>query len=134
MKNKFVKVFGILFIVLLVTGCGCSKKKEEPKKEETKKEENVNAPVIKYRDLKNLKIGTAEVSVVGEKTVVSVSIKNETSGIIDVKNIKVILKDSSGNVLHTFDEKLDPVNPGESILLKDAVEKKLTTVATVDYE
>lgn len=136
MRKNYLRIFSLLFMVLIITGCGCSKKSEpkDPIKQEEKNNENVNAPVVNYKDFKGLKIGTASFSVNGEKTFVKVSIKNDSNQSITVNNFKILLKDSDGKVVEELTENLGTLKPSETKEINDSVDKKLLNIATIDYE
>lgn len=131
MKNRIFNLLSIIFILLLITGCGCNKKEE---KKDDKIETNSNTPVIKYETIKNLKFGTASFYVSGEKTYVTTSVINETKNDIKIEKFNILLIDSNGKILTKININLGLIKAGETKEITESINGKYLSTEKIDYE
>ena len=131
MKKNFLNLLSIIFVLLIITGCGCNKKQES---KEEKKETNSNNPVIKYETVGNLKFGTASFYVSGEKTYVTTSVINETKNDIKVNQFYVLLVDNDGKTLTKINVDLGVVKAGETKEINESIDGKYLSTEKITYE
>lgn len=131
MNLKIKNLLSLIFMLLIITGCGCSKKE---KMKEEKNKINSNVPVIKYETVGNLKFGTASFYVSGEKTYIKTSIINETKNDIKVNQFYVLLVDSDGKTLTKINVELGVVKAGEIKEINESIDGKYLSTEKISYE
>lgn len=131
MKKKIILALTVLCCLGLITGCGCNKKQVEKKKDDIV---NPNAPVITYQKVGNLKIGTASITIIDDKTNIEISIKNETKKDINVDTIIILIKDSEGKTIKTLTKELGLVKANDEKIISDIIDEKLTNAASFDFQ
>ena len=92
MRNSLKKLLGVLLVVGLATGCGCSK---EEKKENTKVENNENQSVIEDQVFEGLEF----VNVGASNGVVTTIVINNTGVVYEGSKFSMKIMDENGNVL-----------------------------------
>lgn len=130
MKRKFLNIVFVLFITFLMVGCGCNKK--EVKKE--KKDSNLNKPVITYKNVGDLKFGTASFYISDNKTYINTSIINETNKDIEIKQFNILLKDSSNKVIKTINVKIEKIKSKETKEILEEIDGTFFETNSIDYE
>lgn len=126
---KKIKLLSVLLLVLLVVGCGCSKKEaKKPKKN------NSNEPAINYKKVGDLKVGSKTFYISGEYTFVSISFINDTNKDITPNSVTIVLKDEAGNVIKNELIKVGTIKAKETKEIKDhQILGKYTTTSDIDY-
>ena len=127
MKNSLKKLLGVLLVVGLATGCGCSK---EEKKENTKVENNENQSVIEDQVFEGLEF----VNVGASNGVVTTIVINNTGVVYEGSKFSMKIMDENGNVLTELtDEVKTKMETGTTQTIETKTKVDLSKAASIEY-
>ena len=127
------KIFAILLVTLLLTGCGCSKKNTTDKRKNNNQQQNsgnIEKTVIKnqiFEGLEFVNVGTSNGVI---KTVVI----NNTGYVYEGSKFKMIVMDANGGVItEEIDEVKDSMESGTTKEIETKTSADLTNAASIEY-
>ena len=128
MKNSLKKLLGVLLVVGLATGCGCSK---EEKKENTKVDNNDGAQsVIEDQVFEGLEF----VNVGASNGVVTTIIINNTGVVYEGSKFSMKIMDENGNVLvELTDEVKTKMETGTTQTIETKTNADLSKATSIEY-
>ena len=127
MRNSLKKLLGVLLVVGLATGCGCSK---EEKKENTKVENNENQSVIEDQVFEGLEF----VNVGASNGVVTTIVINNTGVVYEGSKFSMKIMDENGNVLTELtDEVKTKMETGTTQTIETKTNVDLSKAASIEY-
>ena len=127
MRNSLKKLLGVLLVVGLATGCGCSK---EEKKENTKVENNENQSVIEDQVFEGLEF----VNVGASNGVVTTIVINNTGVVYEGSKFSMKIMDENGNVLTELtDEVKTKMETGTTQTVETKTKVDLSKAASIEY-
>lgn len=102
MKDNLRKILGILLIVGLATGCGCSKEVKEEKKEETGIKVNVNQDVVKDQKLEVFTFTNTSLIYENGTSVLETIVTNTSNETQYLEEFDIIVKNDKGEEIITM--------------------------------
>lgn len=128
MKNNLKVIFTLLLAVLLVTGCGCSKKTSQKNEEKPSQEENTS--VVKDQVFEGLEF----VNVGAENGKITTVVINNTGVVYEGSKFSMDVKDQDGNSLVKLtDEVKEPMENGTTTTLVTKTNVDLTKAYSIEY-
>lgn len=128
MKNNLKVIFTLLLAVLLVTGCGCSKKTSQKNEEKPSQEENTS--VVKDQVFEGLEF----VNVGAEKGEITTVVINNTGVAYEGSKFSMDVKDQDGNSLVKLtDEVKEPMENGTTTTVVTKTNVDLTKAYSIEY-
>lgn len=125
MKKNLKKLFTLLLVVGLVTGCGCTKKNENKKPEANNGETVVDDQV--YEGLEFVNVGASDGII---KTIVI----NNTGVVYEGSKFSMKIMDENGNVLKEItDEVTTKMENGTTQTIETKVDIDLSKAASIEY-
>jgi hypothetical protein len=131
MKKNFKKLFTMLLVVSLVTGCGCTKKENNVTNEsnisgENNKEQTVVDDQI-YEGLEFVNVGVSN-------GVIKTIVINNTGVVYEGSKFSMKVMDSNGNVLiEATDEVKTKMENGTTQTIETKVDIDLSEAASIEY-
>lgn len=128
MKNNLKVIFTLLLAVLLVTGCGCSKKTSQKNEEKPSQEENTS--VVKDQVFEGLEF----VNVGAENGKITTVVINNTGVVYEGSKFSMDVKDQDGNSLVKLtDEVKEPMENGTTTTVVTKTNVDLTKAYSIEY-
>jgi hypothetical protein len=129
MKKNLKKIFTLLLVVSLVTGCGCTKKENNVTNNatgENNKEQTVVDDQI-YEGLEFVNVGVSN-------GVIKTIVINNTGFVYEGSKFSMKVMDSNGNVLiETTDEVKTKMENGTTQTIETKVDIDLSNAASIEY-
>jgi hypothetical protein len=129
MKKNLKKIFAMLLVVSLVTGCGCTKKENNVTNNatgENNKEQTVVDDQI-YEGLEFVNVGVSN-------GVIKTIVINNTGFVYEGSKFSIKVMDSNGNVLiETTDEVKTKMENGTTQTIETKVDIDLSEAASIEY-
>lgn len=130
--KKGIKIILVgIFMVSLVTGCGCSRK-ETNKDEEIKS--NTNEGVIKDQTVEVFEFKNTSLIREGNNTVLETTVTNTSTTDQELQEFKIEVKDKDGNVMETLIGFVgDKIKAGETRVINSYCGTDLTEATNIVY-
>jgi hypothetical protein len=131
MKKNLKKIFTLLLVVSLVTGCGCTKKEnnvtgENNAIDDNNKEQTVVDDQI-FEGLEFVNVGVSD-------GVIKTIVINNTGFVYEGSKFSMKVMDSNGNVLiETTDEVKTKMENGTTQTIETKVDIDLSNAASIEY-
>lgn len=123
MKKVVNIILMIIIPLIIVTGCGCERKKEEIKKEEEK-------TVIKNQIYEGLEFVNAGI----ENNEITTIVINNTGVLYEGSKFKIKIMDENGNVIiEEIDEVKEEMKTGTTKEIKTKTKADLSKAASIEY-
>lgn len=128
MKKYFKNLLCLLFLLIVVTGCGCSNKKQE---EETKATDDVI-----LEDTKKMELDIIDFAILFDENISTIyfEVENNTDSLISYEKIVCSVYDESDKLLFTFEKPFGSLESLTSKEFKIMVDINLTDVKNVEYD
>lgn len=136
MKNNLKKLLGVLLVVGLVTGCGCSKK-DDNKGNENKQPDvivNTEEDVIKDQTFEGLTFTNTSLTVVDGISTLMTQVSNDTGSDYTLDEFTITVKDSEGNIVTTLPGYVgDVIRNGETRTINSSIDIDLSKASSIEY-
>lgn len=127
MKNNLKKLFALLLVIGLVTGCGCNKKDKE---ENNKVNNDGNQTVVEDQVFEGLEF----VNVGASNGVVTTIVINNTGLVYEGSKFSMKIMDENGNVLvELTDEVKTKMETGTTQTIETKTNADLSKAASIEY-
>lgn len=136
MWMKKVAIVGLVAVTLFVTGCGCSKDKNNDKKTTKEPETVVNTAedVIKDQEFEGLKMTNTSLVVEGGISTLITEVSNNTGSDYYLNQFKITVKDKDGNVITTLSGYVGAVIPnGKVRVINTSSDLDLSNADSIEY-
>lgn len=127
MRKRISILFTMLLVVMLVTGCGCSKKKNENKIDNTNNEDSsvIKDQVFEGLEFVNVSIENGEVTTV---------VINNTGVVYEGSKFSIDIKDNNGSsIVKLTDEVKSPMESGTTLTVVTKTNADLSNAAAIEY-
>lgn len=127
MRKRISILFTMLLVVMLVTGCGCSKKKNENKIDNTN---NEDSSVIKDQVFEGLEFVNTSIDN-GEVTTIVI---NNTGVVYEGSKFSIDIKDSNGSsIVKLTDEVKSSMESGTTLTVVTKTNADLSNASAIEY-
>lgn len=134
MKNNLKKLLGVLLVVGLVTGCGCSKETNEEKKEESGIKVNTNQDVIKDQQLEVFTFTNTSLIYENGTSVLETIVTNTSNETQYLEEFNIIVKNDKGEEIITMTGFVgESIAAQESTTILSSYGDDLSTAASIEY-
>lgn len=129
MKRNFKLLLCLCMLVVLLTGCGCTKKKADEKRVY-----NTNSGVVKKQVIEGLEFDNTSLSFSDNRSIFTTTVTNQALDDIKIKVFYVVVKDKKGNTLTTLEGYIGESLPkGQSRTVQSNVDINLKNAFEVEY-
>lgn len=135
MKNSLVKLLGVLLVVGLVTGCGCSKKEQSSFGEkEPEIKVNTEENVVKDQILDGLQFTNTSLTIVDGISKFVTQVSNNTGADYNLVEFTVTMKDAEGNIIISVPGYVgEVIKNGETRSISHSIDIDLSTASSIEY-
>ena len=129
------KIIVLLIGLVLVTGCGCTKKEETKEEKITDVKVNNNEEVVKDRELDGLSFTNTSLTSINKHWQLVTKVTNNTESDYNLNEFKIIAKDKDGNIITTLIGYVGGVIPkGQTREIETGTYVDLTKATSIEYE
>ena len=134
MKKNIMKMFAMLLVVGLVTGCGCDKESGKKKSEEEGIKVNTNENVIKDQELEVFKFTNTSLIYENGTSVLETTVTNTSDQAQYLKEFKILVKNEAGEEIITLTGFIgDSIAAQETKTISSSYGDDLTKAASIEY-
>ena len=129
------KILIVLIGLVMVTGCGCSKKEISKEEQTIRGEKNTNKGVIEDKVYDGLTFTNTSLTTIEGKTTLITLVENKTNSDYNLEYFDILMKDKDGNIIETLLGYLgDTIKKGETKRIKSSTDKDVSSVVKIEYE
>lgn len=135
MKKNLKKLFTMLLVVLLVTGCGCAKNDETKNKgKEPEVKVNTAENVIKDQTFEGLQFTNTSLTVVDGISKFVTQVSNNTGADYNLVEFTVTIKDAEGNIIISIPGYVgEVIKNGETRSINHSIDIDLSNASSIEY-